>query len=176
MNVTFHRNNMLAASIAAVLLVGATVSAESRAAGSANADITVSASVADNCTITSTPVVFGTFDTLTGDPLNGAGTVTVACTNGASAAVSLDEGQNKAGGSSASSPLRQMLFNNGADHFLSYNLYTTSARNIVWGSTGVAATADGTAHDIDVFGKVDGSQQSAIKGDYSDTVNALVSF
>ena len=55
-------------------------------AGSATANLNVSASVAAVCTISTAPVAFGAYDPVVANAatdLNGTGTVTVACTKGA---------------------------------------------------------------------------------------------
>ena len=67
---------------------------------SATASLTVSASVSKNCTITTAPVTFGTYDSVAANataPLDGIGTVTVTCTKGAPAKVGLNAGSNAQG-------------------------------------------------------------------------------
>ncbi len=62
-------------------------------AGSQSANLDVSASVADNCTISTTPLAFGAYDLIVAnaaDPLDGTGTVTITCTQGASTSIELD--------------------------------------------------------------------------------------
>ncbi|HSP34971.1 MAG TPA: spore coat protein U domain-containing protein, partial [Thermoanaerobaculia bacterium] len=51
-------------------------------AATANAPLAVSATVAQNCTITTSPVAFGAYDTVTGTAVSGTGAVNVACTMG----------------------------------------------------------------------------------------------
>src|SRR6202030_116584 len=97
-------------------------------AGSATANLNVSASVAAVCTISTVTVAFGAYDpvvTNAATDLNGTGTLTVACTKGASATIDLGVGGNLSGGS------RRMT--SGAD-FLNYALYKDAARTQVWGT------------------------------------------
>ena len=65
-----------------------------------SASLTVSATVSKNCTITTAPVTFGAYDSVTANataPLDGIGTVTVTCTKGAPAKVGLNAGSNAQG-------------------------------------------------------------------------------
>ena len=61
-------------------------------AQSASASLQVSANVQKNCTITTAPVSFGNYDSVTANataPLDGIGKITVKCTKGAAAKVAL---------------------------------------------------------------------------------------
>ncbi len=79
------------------------IAAESRlsAQGSTQStSLTVTATVTKNCTITTAPVAFGNYDSVTANasaPLDGLGTVTVTCTKGAPAKVGLNDGGNADG-------------------------------------------------------------------------------
>jgi len=144
----------------------------------ATASLNVSASVANNCTITTAAVNFGAYDpiaTHASSALNGSGSVTVKCTTGASAAVKLGQGSNADSGSTAAAPLRRMK-ETGSSNYLSYALYSDTNRSTVWeGSTGVSHTGDGTATQLTVYGQV-ASNQNVPAGSYSDTVVATVTF
>ena len=85
---------------------------------SATASLTVSANVSKNCTITTAPVTFGAYDSVTANataPLDGIGTVTVTCTKGAAAKVGLNAGSNAQG------TTRRMA--GAAAEYLTYELY-----------------------------------------------------
>lgn len=148
-------------------------------AGTATSNLSVTATVSANCTITTAPVAFGAYDpivTNATNALNGTGTVTVTCTNGSAVAVTLDQGTNPAGGSTAAVPLRQMK-DSGTDH-LAYALYQDSNRTTVWGNTvgtSVSDTGNGTAQNLTVYGAVTAGQ-NVPAGSYSDTVVATVTF
>ena len=103
-------------------------------AASATANLSVSATIVNNCTISTTPVSFSSYDPIganaTVDADNGTGTVTITCTRGTTATIGLGPGSN------ASGTTRRML--NGTSNYLNYELYQTSARTTVWGNSGTA--------------------------------------
>jgi spore coat protein U-like protein len=144
-------------------------------AGQATANLNVSASVSAVCTISTAAVAFGAYDpvvTNAAAALNGTGTVTVACTKGASATIDLGNGGNLSAGS------RRMT--SGPD-FLNYALYKDAARTQVWG-TGLAGGATLTynsatkaATNLTVYGTVPGGQDVTV-GNYSDTVVATINY
>ena len=144
-------------------------------AGSATANLNVSASVSAVCTISTAAVAFGAYDpvvTNAAAALNGTGTLTVACTKGASATIDLGVGGNLLAGS------RRMT--SGAD-FLNYALYKDAARTQVWG-TGLAGGATLTynsatkaATNLTVYGTVPGGQDVTV-GSYSDVVVATINY
>jgi spore coat protein U-like protein len=139
----------------------------------------VTASVTANCTITTAPVAFGAYDPVSANAtsaLNGAGTVSVTCTNGATTAVTLGQGSNAAGGSTAAAPARRL--NDGGANYLTYSLYSNTGRTTIWGDTvgtSVAHTGTGTLTALTVYGAVDAGQ-NVPAGSYSDTVVATITF
>jgi spore coat protein U-like protein len=142
---------------------------------SATASLTVSASVTKNCTITTAPVAFGNYDSVSANataPLDGVGTVTVKCTKGAAAKVGLNTGGNAQG------TTRRML--GAAAEYLTYELYKDTGRATVWGNTADTALDVPTAtnqlpRDFPVYGRVVQAQAAAV-GTYTDTVVATVNF
>ena len=70
------------------------IAAESRLVGQTAIDVPHGQRhVVKNCTITTAPVAFGNYDSVAANataPLDGLGTVTVACTKGAAAKVGLE--------------------------------------------------------------------------------------
>ena len=144
-------------------------------AATATATLATSASVGNNCTITTTPVAFGAYDPVVANAsanLDGSGTVTVACTKGATSTIGLDLGGN------ASSGVRRL--SNGSGAFLTYEFYQDSNRSTVWGNSGgavvslaAAPSKDGRA--LTVYGRIP-SNQDVPSGSYSDTVTATVNF
>jgi len=148
-------------------------------AATATSNLSVTATVAANCTISTAPVAFGAYDPVSANAstaLNGAGSVSVTCTTGASANVTLGQGSNAGGGSTDAAPVRR-LKDSGTD-FLSYSLYSDSGRTTVWGNTvgtGVAHTGTGTLTALNVYGTI-AAGQSVPAGNYSDTVVATVTF
>lgn len=159
-----------------MLSVGATSTID---AATAQQDLSVTASVTANCTITTSPVAFGGYDPITANAstaLDGTGTVSVTCTNGASTTVTLGQGANAGTGSSDTAPVRRL--NDGGTHFLNYALYQDSGHSAAWGNTagtGVASTGTGSQVALTVYGSVVAGQ-NVPAGSYLDTVTATVTF
>lgn len=66
-------------------------------AGSASADLLVTAIVIPSCVISATPVAFGVYDpivTNSASDVDNSGTVTIACTKGSNQTITLDQGSN----------------------------------------------------------------------------------
>ena len=148
-------------------------------AATATSNLSVTASVTANCTISTSPVAFGAYDpvsTNASSPLTGTGAVNVTCTSGASTSVTLGQGSNAGTGSSDAVPVRRL--NDGSTNYLSYQLYSDNGHSTVWGNTsgtGVAHTGTGTQTAITVYGSV-AAGQNVPSGSYSDTVVATVTF
>ena len=143
-------------------------------AQTATANLGVSATVAKNCSISTTPVAFGAYDpivTNATNPLDGTGTVVVTCTKGAGTRIDLGLGSNATG------TTRRMT---GGGDFLTYELYTTTARTTVWGSGAAAgltipAAPSKAARTYTVYGQVAGGQDVTATS-YADTVVATINF
>ena len=172
-----HRQNISwpRVGVATTLMLLIAVSSRSHAAGSASANLSVSASVANNCTISTSPLAFGAYDPVVANAstnLDATATVTVACTKGATATIGLGLGSN------ASGTTRRMT--DGSSNFLTYEMYQDSARSALWGNSGaellspVAAPSKST-RDFTVYGRVP-SNQDVPAGSYTDTVTATVNF
>ena len=167
--------------LASALFVAVGSAAPSMAvADTATTDIGISASVPNNCTISTSSVSFDTYDpidvnAISGSALYGTGLVRTTCTRGASATITLSQGNNADNGSTDASPSRRLAA--GANR-LNYYLYRNSGRTTVWGNTtgtGLAPTADGTAQDSTVYGQIPAGQ-NVPAGSYSDTVTATVTY
>ena len=169
-------SRLLAGAAAGVLALAATSGAT---AGTATSNLSVTATVSANCTISTAPVAFGAYDPVVANaatPLNGTGSVSVTCTTGASANITLGQGANPAGGSTNAAPLRQMK-DAGTD-LLAYGLYQDTGHATVWGNTagtGVAETGTGAAINVTVYGQIPAGQ-NVPAASYSDTVVATVTF
>ncbi len=144
-------------------------------AGTATANLNISASVAAVCTITTSPVAFGAYDPVVANAstdLSATGSVNVACTKGAAATIDLGNGGNLLGGS------RRM--SSGTD-FLNYALYKDAARTQVWGSGLAGGTtmaynaASKAVTAISVYGTVPQAQDVTV-GSYSDVVVATINY
>ena len=152
------------------------IAAESMLSGQTQStQLTVTANVVKNCTITTTPVAFGSYDPVTANKasaLDGIGTVSVTCTKGAVAKVGLNTGSYPSGG-------RRMFA--GGEAFLNYELYRDQTRATVWGDTlgnAVDVPASPSALQpqvLTVYGRVPQAQDATV-GNYADTVVATVNF
>jgi spore coat protein U-like protein len=164
----------MAGAAAGVALIFAAFGTTASAA-TATANLGVSATVTNNCTISTSALAFGSYDPVVANAatnLDGTGTVTVACTKGTTATVGLGLGSN------ASGSTRRM--SDGAGGFLTYELYQDSGHVTVWGNAGggllsPAAAPSKTARNFTVYGQVAANQDVAA-GSYSDTVVATVNF
>ncbi len=145
-------------------------------AASATANLSVSATIVNNCTISTTPVAFPSYDPIganaTVDADDGTGTVTITCTKGTTATIGLGLGSNASGNT------RRML--NGPSNYLDYELYQTSARTTVWGNAGPRLFSPGPApskapRTFTVYGRIFAGQDLPA-GSYADTVQATVNF
>ncbi len=154
-------------------------------AGSATANVSVSANIVNVCTISTGAVAFGAYDPIVANastPLEGSGTVTITCTRGASTTVGLGLGSN------ASGSVRKMK--DGGSNLMTYELYQppnstpasacSFSSPTVWGNSGAglftpAAAPDKNARTYNVCGQI-ASGQDLPFGSYTDTVVATVNF
>jgi len=143
-------------------------------AQTATANLGVSATVAKNCSITTSAVAFGSYDpvvTHATSPLDGSGSVVVTCTKGAGTRIDLGVGAN------ASGSTRRMA---GGGDFLTYELYQNTGRTTVWGSGAsagqtIAAAPSRAARTFTVFGRIPAGQDVSAAS-YNDTVVATINF
>lgn len=158
--------------LAVTLLAGVAVAVVSGEAMATN--LTVQATITQNCTVSDGLLDVGAYDPTTQvGNRDFTGTFNLKCTNGASGVeIGLDEGK----GTGATVTTRVMK--SGSDT-LQYSLFQESGRTTNWGNTqgGDALSVDtayptfldGTTHAITVFGRVP-LQATAKVGSYSDTV------
>jgi len=156
----------------AVALAGVTINS---LADTTTANLEVTATVNEVCTITAEPLAFGAgYVTGTNSAvLNGAGAVNTVCTIGTSTAkVTLGNGSNF-------DTTRRMKANT---DFLSYTLSAASSGGAVWASDGeVVGTGTGALATVlagtklVVYGQIPAGQ-NVPKGVYADTVVATVNW
>lgn len=163
----------LVAGLAAAGILGTLgLSWESAQAATATGNVAISASVANNCTVSGGTLDFGAYDpivTHAATNLDVNGTVTVRCTRGTNAQVGLDLGANASGSN------RRM--SNGSGEYLQYELYTAAARATVWNDTNrvAYAAASRSPFDMTVYGRVP-MDQDVVSGAFTDTVVATIEF
>jgi spore coat protein U-like protein len=163
----------LAATVA-LTLAGATA-----VAATDTSNMAVSATVTANCTISAGALGFGDYDpvvTHASADLDSSATLTITCTNGSAATITLGQGSSADTGSTDTVPLRRMT--DGTD-FLSYYLYQEAGRTTVWGndaSSDVDYTGTGSeTTSTTVYGRAS-QAQNVPAGSYSDTVVATITF
>ena len=147
----------------------------STAADSATATIAVSATVRRNCTITTAPLGFGSYDPVVAHattPLDATATLTIACTMGTPARIGLD------GGSNAVASQRRLA--NSSSAYMNYQMFLDSSYATVWGSETTNQLDAGTApskvpRDFPVYGRIPAGQDVPI-GPFNDSVVATVNF
>jgi spore coat protein U-like protein len=150
---------MVRSSIACALLVCAWASSASAA----------------QCTITTTPVNFGSYNVFATAPLDSTGRITLNCNGGAK---NVWVGITSGGAPSVGT--RRMV--KGGEQFL-YNLYRDAARTALWsdgtgGGGSVHIEPDPPNHKdmpITVFGRIPASQDVSA-GTYADTVTVIVNY
>lgn len=133
---------------------------------------TATATVVNNCLISTTNVAFAATGLLSA-ALSATGTITVTCTNGDAYRIALN------GGSNGNVVARQML-RSGGGGAVNYQLYTDAAHANVWGdgtsgSTMATGTGSGSQQSLTVYGVVP-AQTTPAPGNYSDTITATISF
>lgn len=160
--------------ILGVLLISSASVAQTSKTATAN--LQVSTSVAKNCTITATPVVFPAYEPIGANASSPddstAGGLTVTCTKGASTTIGLGIGSHANG--------TTMRMSDGGTNYLEYALYSNEARTAVWGNAAPnlvtpALAPSKDARTFSVYGRIAGNQDVP-EGNYDDTVVATVNF
>jgi spore coat protein U-like protein len=135
------------------------------------APFTVTATNATNCSVSASPLNFGTTGVLR-TALDGMSSITVTCTNAAPYTVALDGGL-----SGATNPAQRKMSQ--ASVTITYGLYQNSSHTLPWGgSIGVdtmAGTGTGLAQTFTVYGRVP-AQNTPAPGTYADTVVLTISY
>jgi spore coat protein U-like protein len=136
--------------------------------------IEVSATVAGTCTLSTTPMTFGSYNS--SNEATAVSTILVTCTNGLAPEVHLDQGQNPLSGSTLEAPQRSMVSDALPAGTLAYGIYQDQNNN-VWGSglTSQSFLANGTATGLTAYGKIPAGQTAPV-GNYSDTVAVTVTY
>jgi spore coat protein U-like protein len=133
----------------------------------------VSATVRANCTLSTSPVAFGTLDVTSGTNTDATGGISVVCTKGTAWSASAN------GGSSAGATPITRKMASGAD-LLNYDLYTNSTRTTIWGDGVAGSTITGTGTGIaqasTIYGRVPLGQTTVPAGSYADTVAVTVTY
>ena len=172
--------NKLKGAIVSAMLVGTAALSVPASAGTGVADMTVSADIGMNCTISTTNISFGAYnpiDTHASAALNADGAVSTTCTVGSTGKVIIGQGLGLGGGTD-DAPVRRMG-GPGEGDYLNYQVYSDAGLTSVWTNevaSGVGYTASGSAQVLPVHGSVPGGQTSATEGSYSDTLVVTVNY
>jgi spore coat protein U-like protein len=144
-------------------------------AGTATANLSVTATVDSACSVTTASLNFSTYEPLGSNatqPDDGQGSVTLTCTTGAVASIGLGGGLHVAGA-------QAYLGDAGGAHFVPYALYQDSSHSIIW-STGTnvmttPAAPNSNERVYTVYGRI-AAGLSLAPGAYTDTVQVAVNF
>jgi spore coat protein U-like protein len=147
-------------------------------AASATSNFSVSATVTNNCTITTAAISFSGYDptgTNLSAPLDATGSVTITCTKGAATTVGLSAGANFANATGTTRAMKS-----GSD-YLSYELYQDTGRATVWGNSGGGLFTPPVAPSKDprtftTYGRIPAGQDVPAGTTYTDTVTATINF
>ena len=148
-------------------------------AGSATSVFRVTATLDPTCTIQTTPMNFGHYNSLTthaSAPLDINGTVTITCSKGMATTIALDRGDNAAQARGTTRAMKLVS----AEEYLNYELYQDVVRTTLWGSTGETIFVPAVAPDTQprtffIYGRIPPAQNVA-SGEYLDTVIAILNF
>lgn len=142
-------------------------------AQTASSNLSVTATVTANCSVSTSAVAFGNVNPQ-GANVDATGGLTVTCSNGTAWAASAGVGS----GAGATLAVRRMTA--GADT-LNYALYTDSNRTNLWGdgtasTVTITGTGNGSAQNSVIYGRVPTGQVTVPPGSYADTVAITVSY
>lgn len=141
-------------------------------ASTATSTMAVSATVVSSCTVSTTSMSFGTYNSAL---LSGTATVSATCSNTTPYNVGLNAGT----ANGATVTTRAMFVSGTPSVVLNYGLYTNSSHTTNWGMTvntdTVAGTGNGSAQAITIYGQIPAGQLVA-PGSYTDTITATITY
>ncbi len=184
-----RRGKSSAAYASVTAIVAALALAIPPQAAGTTAVLGISASVTANCTISTTALSFGRYESLEANattPLNAAGTVSIACTKGMAPKITMDLGQNP----NAGKRYMALVASAATAGTLYYELYQPPSPTpgtgcsfpgtTAWGASAgqIFAPSPATsrvARTYNVCGTIPPGQ-FAVMGTYADTIVATVNF
>ncbi len=177
MKTKLNQSKLKLAIVSAMLLGTAAITAPAYAL---DGSLNVSASIGTACTISTTTLAFSSYDAV-GDnasaDLLATGGVTSTCSIGSSGHIKMGQGLHADAGSVDATPLRRMVHGSDSTSFLSYSVFSDSARSVVWeNATGVSYSGTGSAETLTVYGSVTQAQTSAVVGSYTDTITVAINY
>ena len=156
-------------------------------AATVNGTLGVTATVGAGCQVNNSNVTSGIVDfgTLNFGSINtvgaanidaqttggGSGGIVMECSNGTPFTITLDNGLHFAGGT------RAMANASAPSTLLSYTLYQNAARALPWTvGTPLTSTANGAPTTFNVYGRIPGGQSGISAGNYSDTIQVVITW
>ena len=173
-----NRSYRLATIAAAAVIAAAVLSPAAVNAGSSTGTLTVTASVAQKCILSSPTLAFGSYDpvvTNNSANLDASTTITVTCTKGATG-ITLGFGNSANAPAGCTAPQRCLL-GSGHANYLNYQLYSDSGHSSVW-TTAISESVTGgitTPTSVTIYGRVPPAQDVSVDS-YSDSVVATVNY
>jgi len=123
---------------------------------------------AASCNVTAQSVNFGAYDPFAAAALDGVGNIGIVCDAEVTVTIALSPGSGTYGGRSLT----------GGSAQLTYNLFTSAQRLVVWGDgSGGTDTVSATVQnaDIPVYGTIE-ARQNVPAGTYTDTIVVTVTY
>lgn len=157
-----------------LLTVGAACTAPAALAAQTTSGFGVSTSILSGCTVSAVTVAFGSYTGTVASPtVDTLGQITVTCSAGNGYDIRLNSGSNQGAGGQ-----RRMLLTPAGGSFLSYELYSNSARTQRWGNNNaerMVGTGTGAAQQWPVYARLPGAQIVPF-GTYRDTITVTVQY
>lgn len=159
-------NRILSLLAGTAALAALVVAASPARAATTTANVNVTAKVDASCTMTDASVNFGVYNPVSATANDASGNLTVTCTKGTPANVTL-------AGAAGSRVMTDAV----SSDTLPFELYTDIGRSTVWaGTTNVSATsATGTPVTVPVYGRI-AAGKFVTPGTYNATVVATLNF
>lgn len=134
------------------------------------------------CTVSTTSIVFSTYDPLSSGNVDNAGNVRIGCGGTLGLLVPFNIALSVGTGNSYSD--RAMA---SGSNRIAYNLYTDSNRTIIWGdgTSGTGLPSGGVLLDLlglgtpinfPIYGRIPGGQTAAVPGAYQDNLVITVTY
>lgn len=143
-------------------------------AASASNQMPVSVNVINSCTVSASPMAFGTLTSVGGVNVDTTASVDLICTIGAAYDVAMDVGIHATGSQ------RYLQNTTDATKKIPYGVYRDSARGQNWGNTSGTDTVAGSSATglatLTAYGRIPASATSVPAGSYTDTVTVTVNF
>jgi spore coat protein U-like protein len=164
----------LLAAASSVLLAAGLPSAA--IAGTQTTSMNVTATVADDCSVTATSVAFGSINVTSATAPTATGGITVRCTAGTAWTATASAGN----GVGATPTLRKMRHSVDTSKTLNYSLFVDSGYVTVWGDgstgSGITGTGIGANDTRTIYARVPTGQGGATQGSYADAVTVTVTY